>query len=118
MIQLLDDGQDDLVAFRISGHVDKRDYDIMLPALEERIKKFGKIRAYVELQEVEDYSVKALWEDIKFDVVHANDFKRATIVGDQKWLEWATILAKPFTTAELKYFNFAERDIAWAWINA
>jgi hypothetical protein len=118
MIQLIDDPQEDLVAFRISGHVDKRDYNVMLPVLKERIKKHGKIRVYAELQDVEDYSVKALWEDVKFDVSHANDFTRAAIVGEQKWLEWGTIIAKPFTSAELKYFNFSDRDTAWAWINA
>jgi hypothetical protein len=118
MIQVLDEPRADLLAFRISGHVDKRDYDIMLPLFEDKIKKHGKIRAYAEVQDVEDYSIKALWQDLKFDIKHAADFTRVALVGDQKWMEWATLMAKPFTSAELKYFDFSQREQAWAWINA
>lgn len=118
MIQVLEESKDDLVAFRISGHIDKRDYEIMLPLLEEKIKQHGKIRVYAEVYEVEDYSLKALWEDIKFDFKHASDFSRAAVVGDRKWLDWLTMIAKPFTSAEVKYFDFTQRDQAWAWIKA
>ena len=118
MIQLLDDSKNDLVAFRISGHVDKRDYDVMLPVLEERIKQYGKIRVFAELQDVEDFSVRALWEDMKFDFKHAFDFSRVALLGDQKWLDWLAVASRPFTSAEVKYFDFTDRDQAWAWINA
>ena len=118
MIQLLEEAKDDLVAFRITGHVDKRDYDVMLPLLDERIKQHGKIRVYAEVQFVEDFSIRALWEDIRYDFTHAADFSRVAIVGDQKWLDWVTLAAKPFTTAEVKYFDFSQREQAWAWIHA
>ncbi|MBC5993081.1 SpoIIAA family protein [Pontibacter cellulosilyticus] len=118
MIQLLEEAKDDLVAFRITGHVDKSDYDVMLPLLDERIKQHGKIRVYAEVQLVEDFSIRALWEDIKYDFTHASDFSRVAIVGDQKWLDWVTLAAKPFTTAEVKYFDFSQREQAWSWIHA
>ena len=118
MLQLLEESIGDLVALRISGHVDKTDYDVMLPLLEEKIKQHGKIKVYTELQEVEDYTLKALWEDVKFDIRHAADFKKAAIVGDQKWLDMLAILASPFTSAEIKYFNFSDRDKAMSWIKS
>ncbi|MDX5436145.1 MAG: STAS/SEC14 domain-containing protein [Pontibacter sp.] len=117
MLQLLEQTKDDLVAFRISGNVDRNDYNVMLPLLEERIKQHGKIRVYVEVMDVEDYSLRALWEDIKFDFKHAADFSKAAIVGDRKWIDWLTVMAKPFTAADVKYFDFNERQIAWEWIN-
>lgn len=118
MIQLLEESKDALVAFRISGNIDKNDYDVMLPVLEERIKQHGKIKVYAEVWEVEDISIGALWDEIKFDFKHAADFSRVAIVGDQKWIDWITLAAKPFTTAEVKYFDFTQRDQAWAWIHA
>ena len=118
MIQILEDSKDDLVAFRISGHVDKRDYDVMLPLLDEKIKQHGKIRVYAEVQLIEDFSIGALWEDIKYDFKHATDFSRVAIVGDQKWIEWLTVASKPFTTAEIRHFDFSQREQAWSWINA
>lgn len=106
------------MAFRISGNVDRTDYDVMLPVLQERIKQHGKIRVYAEVQDVEDYSLEALWKDIKFDIRHANDFSKAALVGDRQWIDWLTVMAKPFTSAEVKYFDFSQRQLAWEWIQA
>lgn len=117
MIQLLEETQDDLVAFRISGNVDKNDYTVMLPVLEEKIQQHGKIRVYAEVQDVEAYSLRALYEDIKFDIKHAADFSRAAIVGDRTWIDWLTTAAQPFTTANVKYFDFSQRSEAWAWVH-
>ncbi|MCX2738648.1 STAS/SEC14 domain-containing protein [Pontibacter anaerobius] len=118
MLQLLEQSKDDLVAFRISGNVDRSDYDVMLPLLQERIRQHGKIRVYAEVQDVEDFSLRALWEDIKFDIKHAFDFSKVALVGDEKWVDWLTVMAKPFTSAEVKYFDFTQRPLAWDWINA
>lgn len=118
MIHILDQSKDDLVAFRISGDVNRSDYDVMLPLLQERIRQHGKIRVYAEVQEVEDFTLRALWEDIKFDITHGSDFSKVALVGDRKWIDWLTVMAKPFTTAEVKYFDFTQRQLAWEWINA
>lgn len=118
MIQLLEQSKDDLVAFSISGNVSRSDYNVMPPLLEERIKQHGKIRVYAEVQDVEEYTLQALWEDIKFDMKHATDFSKAALVGDQKWIDWLTTMAKPFTTAKLRYFDYSERTQAWEWIKA
>lgn len=106
------------MAFSISGNVSRSDYNVMPPLLEERIKQHGKIRVYAEVQDVEEYTLQALWEDIKFDMKHATDFSKAALVGDQKWIDWLTTMAKPFTTAKLRYFDYSERTQAWEWIKA
>lgn len=116
MLQLLEESKGDLVAFRISGHIDKNDYDVMLPVLEEKIKQYGKINVYAEMQEVEDYSLKALWEELRFDFRHAADFKKAALVGEQQWLDWLTVAASPFTTAKVKRFTLEQRQQALDWI--
>lgn len=118
MLQLLEESKGDLVALRVSGHIDKTDYDVMLPLLEEKIKQHNKISVYAEVQDVEDYTLTALWEDVKFDIRHASDFKKAAIVGDQKWLNLLASVAPPFTSAEVKYFNFMDRDKALDWVKS
>lgn len=118
MLQLLEESKGDLVAIRISGHVDKNDYAVMLPVLEEKIKQYNKINVYAELQDVETYTLEALWKDIKFDIRHAADFKKAAIVGEQKWLDMLTTLASPFTSAQVKYFDFKERELAMEWVKS
>ncbi|MBD1398361.1 STAS/SEC14 domain-containing protein [Pontibacter sp. JH31] len=118
MLQLLEESKEDLVALRLTGSIDKYDYQVMLPILEEKIKQYGKVRVYAELQEVEDLSLRALWEDLKFDFRHAADFNRVAIVGNRKWLDWLTVMASPFTTAKVKYFEHIDRDKALHWIKA
>ncbi len=105
------------MAFRISAHVDKQDYDIMLPLLQERIQAHGKVKVYAEVQDVQEYSLQALRDEVTFDLKHANDFSRVAIVGNQKWLDWLVTVAKPFTTADVRYFDFSERSQAWEWIH-
>ncbi|GAA4444792.1 STAS/SEC14 domain-containing protein [Pontibacter saemangeumensis] len=117
MLQLLEESRGDLVAFRISGDVDKQDYNVMLPVLEERIRQHGKIRVYAEVQDVEAFSLRALYEDIKFDIAHATNFSRVAIVGDRSWIDWLTVMASPFTTANVKYFDFSQREAAWEWVH-
>jgi hypothetical protein len=118
MLELLEESKDEVVAFRLTGSVDKSDYDVMLPILEEKIKQYGKISVYAELQDTEDLSLRALWEDLKFDFRHASDFSKAAIVGDQKWLDWLTVMASPFTSAKVRYFGFINRDQALDWVKS
>jgi hypothetical protein len=118
MLQILEESKDDLVAIRILGHVDKNDYDVMLPVLEERIKQHQKISIYAELQDVEAITLEALWEDLKFDIRHASDFEKAAIVGDQQWLELLLTVSSPFTSAQVKYFDFKDRNLALEWVRS
>ena len=118
MLQLLEESKEDLVALRLTGSIDKYDYDMMLPILEEKIKQYGKVRVYAELQDAEELSLQALWEDLKFDFKHARDFNRVAIVGNRKWLDWLTVMASPFTTAKLKYFEHIDRDEALDWVKS
>jgi hypothetical protein len=118
MLQLLEESREDLMAFRLTGSVDKHDYDVMLPILEEKIKQYDKVRVYAELQDVSDLSLRALWEELRFDFRHAADFNRVAVVGNQKWLDWLTIMATPFTTAKIKYFAPVNRDLALDWVRS
>ncbi|QCR24528.1 STAS/SEC14 domain-containing protein [Pontibacter sp. SGAir0037] len=118
MLQLLEESRGDLVAFKLSGSVDKQDYAVMLPVLDEKIKQYSKINVYAEVQEVDTYSLRALWDDLKYDFKHAADFRNVAIVGDKKWLDWLTVMATPFTTAKVKYFEPAQRAEAMQWAKA
>ncbi|SIT91630.1 SpoIIAA-like [Pontibacter indicus] len=118
MLQLLEESRDELVAFRLAGSVDRHDYDVMLPILEEKIKQHGKIRVYAELHEAEEIALQALWEDLRFDFRHASDFSRVALVGNRHWLDWFTVMASPFTTAKVKYFEPTDRDKALDWVRS
>ena len=47
MVEAIKTGKADLVAFKLSGILDKADYDtVIIPAMEEKISRFGKINLF------------------------------------------------------------------------
>ncbi len=109
--------KEDLVAVSVSGHLDKHDYEQIIPVLENKIAQFGKINLYWEMVGLEGWRLDGLWKDLKFDLKHVNDFRKVAIVGDKKWEEWIATMIKPFTTAEVKFFNELHRDEAMTWVS-
>ncbi|WP_114783037.1 SpoIIAA family protein [Botryobacter ruber] len=118
MLHILDESRENVIAVRINGHVDKGDYDMILPIMEEKIKTYGKINVFVEIMDSMDFTAKALWEELKFDVKHARDFNKVAIVGDGKWIDALSVAATPFTSAKIKKFGRGQRQEAFNWVRA
>ena len=45
-----------------------------------------------------------------------HDFARLAMVGDRTWEKWMTAFSRPFTSAEIRYFEVAEREKALEWV--
>jgi len=100
----------------VSGKLEEEDYERFVPEVERRIRQHGKLRLLVELVDFEGWEATALWEDLKFDWRHFSDFERLAIVGEKRWQEGMASFCKPFTTAEIEYFDSSEMDQAKRWI--
>lgn len=98
------------------GKLTDEDYDRLIPLLEEKIRTYGKIRWYFEMQEFEGWSLSAMWRDLKFDFRNKENLERIAMVGDKAWEKQLTQLMKPFTGATIKYFDISEKDEAKNWI--
>lgn len=116
MIQILEQTQGNLIATRATEKLTSKDYEKLLPLLKNALKQHQKIRWYFEMENFEGWELKAFWEDVKFDAEHANDFEKIAMVGDKKWEKWMSDLMKPFTTAEIKFFELSDRATALRWI--
>jgi hypothetical protein len=117
MVSSIATDKEDLAAFRLTGALDKKDYDFLIPIVEEKLSRFGKINLYWEMVASEGWNLEGLWEDLKFDLTHLNSFRKVAIVGDKKWEEWIATISKPFTSAEVKYFYEPQREEALAWVS-
>src|SRR5690606_10203109 len=84
--------------------------------LENKIRKEGKISVFCQIEDLKGMDPGAVWEDIKFDVNHLNDFRYVVIVGDKQWQKWIANFAKPFTDAQIKYFDKNEAKEAFEWL--
>jgi hypothetical protein len=88
-----------------------------VPEIEGAIEQHGKVRLLVDLEDFEGWSAGAMWQDTKFDARHWNDIERIAVVGEGKMEKGLAMFAKPFTTAEVKFFERADRARALRWLH-
>ena len=112
-IQLDDEGK--TVYVTAGEKLETEDYQRLTPELEKLIKERGKLKLLFDMSGV-NVDPGALWRDLKFDVQHLTDFEKVAIVGDAHWQEAVTKAGNPFTSAEVKFFGAAEKDVAVSWV--
>ena len=118
MIEVLNSGSGKVFGMRISGKLLHQDYQQFVPALEKLIEEHGCIRCLIEMTDFHGIELRALWDEIKFDVRHAWQIERCAVVGDRAWEAWMTKLSRPiFSRAAIRFYDTAERNKAWEWIN-
>jgi hypothetical protein len=116
-LQLCSENDGKLMVVHLSGKLHKEDYVHFVPAFEEAVKKVGKLRILME-KDFHGWDIGGLWEDIKFDMKHFKDIDRLAMIGEKKWEQWMAKFCKPFTSATIKYFTYAQSAEARAWITA
>jgi hypothetical protein len=116
MIQIQSDNNSNIVYTISSGTLEKKDYDTLLPLVEQKIKEFGKIRLYFEMSNFTGWKPDAFLRDLNFDIKHVKDFDKIAMVGDKKWQEMITGLMKPFTPAAIRFFPLTEKERAKEWV--
>ncbi|MGH1434915.1 MAG: STAS/SEC14 domain-containing protein [Lewinella sp.] len=94
------------------------DYDRFIPLAESIIEEHGKLRWYFEMEDFDGWTLEALWSDAKFDFKHHDDFEKIAMVGRKDWMDWMTQLMKPFTSADIRFFELEAQAEARKWIKA
>lgn len=116
MFTPLEGGSGKVIGLEVSDKVTHQDYEQFIPKLEALIKEHGKIRVLFLMHHIKGFELQAMWDDMKFDYKHCSDIERCAVVGEKKWEERLVKLAKPFYHSEIKYFDAAQLNQAWAWI--
>ena len=106
-----------VVALRVSGKLIHADYEGFVPKLEDAIEEFGDIRCLIDMTDLDGVELRAVWDELKFDLKHATKVSRCGVVGDRAWERWATAAAHPiFRKAEIRFFERSEFDSAVEWV--
>lgn len=116
MIKIQQNPDSTILYTTVIKELDQADYDRLLPIVENLIEQYGKVRWYFEMEDFDGWTLDALWSDIKFDFKHRNDFEKIVMVGRKDWMDWMTQLMKPFTSAEIRFFELEEQAAAREWI--
>lgn len=101
-----------------SGKVTKEDYEKAIPELEKLLEEHGGLRFFVKLENVTGFELGALWEDLKFDRKHKNEFGKTAVVGDKTWEEWLTRVSGLFFSPEVKFFYADKEGEARDWVKS
>ncbi|MCA9124619.1 MAG: STAS/SEC14 domain-containing protein [Planctomycetaceae bacterium] len=116
-VELIEDHDGKVLTVRATGKLEREDYHHFLPEFERLIQQHGKIRVLFDMHNFQGWKLGAIWEDVKFDVKHYNDIELLAVVGESEWEQWMAMFCLPFTTAKVKYFDHADRELANAWIH-
>ena len=116
MIQPIDLQDERVFGYRVDGEVTVDDLKPLMDQLEDKTRKHAKMRVYVEYIQIDAISLRAVWEDLKFDIKHLTDFEKAAVVTDKNWVGVSAITANLIPGLEVKFFKFAEEQQARAWV--
>jgi hypothetical protein len=111
------DTSDGVVTARISGKLTQPELAALQRATGDIIRKAGKARLLVLVENFEGWQRGGDWGDLSFQMEHDAQIEKMAIVGDRKWEELALIFAaKGFRSFPVEYFEPAQIAKARAWL--
>lgn len=110
----IDDGK--VLHLKLSGKLVKEDYVHFLPEVDRLIEKHGAINVLMEMHDFHGWSWGAMWADAKFAFRHFRGIKRIAMIGEQKWQKAMANFCKPFTKAEIRYYDPSCMEEARNWV--
>jgi SpoIIAA-like len=116
-IQLNEENNGELLTIHVTGKLIKDDYAEFVPAFERLVQQHGKLRVLFDMTDFHGWEVSAAWEDTKFAIRHFADIDRLAMVGDKEWQHGMAIFCKPFTKAQVRYFDRAKATEARKWLD-
>ncbi|MCG8650511.1 MAG: STAS/SEC14 domain-containing protein [Pirellulales bacterium] len=116
MIEVLGAEKNHVLGFKLSGTLHDEDYKMFVPKVDQAIAEDGKVRMLAWFHDFHGWDARALWDDIKFSTTHCTKIERLAMVGENQWEAWMAKVCKPFTMANIKYFDVSEIDSAWKWL--
>lgn len=118
MIKINDRTKDELLALEAEGKINKMDYEKIVPVIDEMVKKYGKLKGYLEVHDLDTVTPQAFWEEIKADIKYLNNFDKIAVVGDATWKELLTKMVDLVPGLKTRYYEFHEKEMAFKWLNS
>ena len=116
MFRVLDLTNKDLIAIQIDGKINKSDYEKITPLIDKTVKEYGKIKLYIQIDNIEGIEPKAFAQDVKLYFKHFNHMNKIAVVGETNWQKLWANLASPFVSGKIKFFPHGEVVAARKWI--
>ena len=98
-----------------SGKLTHEDYEIITPMLDSALSmvKEPKVKALIDITELEGWELRAAWDDLKLGLKHGNEFEKIAVCGHEKWQKVGVKVGSWFMSGEVKYFEDMRNAIDW-----
>jgi hypothetical protein len=116
MFNILEFTQNNLIAFEVTGKIEKKDYEKLKAILEKTEREYVDLRLFIELSDLKGMTLPALMEDIKTYFKHIRKVKKVAIVGRNGVDQELTRITDFFISANARYFTKKEYEKAKNWI--
>lgn len=107
-----------ILEIQASGKLAHDDYVNFVPEFDRLVKQHGMVNVLFDMVDFHGWTARALWDDIKLDLRHVGDVKHVAMVGDKKWEKGVTMLGRPFTAAQVRYYDRSQMDEARNWVQS
>lgn len=114
MLKLMDIGIEDAIAFRWSGRITEIEMKSVFSALKEKIKVYGKVSVYQEIESMGGVEFEAIVEELKFlKEFGLSNISKVAVVTDKKWVQKiAEVEDRIFRKIDIKCFSTDEKNEA------
>ena len=114
--ELLED--DGILVLKPDGALQASDFEAVAGELDPYIEEKGNLRGLlIEAESFPGWSdFGAFVSHLRFIRDHHRQIRKVAAVSDSTFLSIAPSIAKHFVSAEVRHFDFAERDAATAWL--
>lgn len=121
MVERLADMPPGTIGFRVTGEIEREDYDEVLgPELQRALEAGGGLRTLYVIEDLDEIEPGALWADTKLGfnlgVRHHEAWVRSAIVTDIEWMARASKLFAWMIPGEARVFPLAGLDQAKTWL--
>nr|WP_320190740.1 STAS/SEC14 domain-containing protein [uncultured Desulfobacter sp.] len=114
MIEMIDIGIQEAIAYRIEGKITEDEMKTVLAVFREKIKKNEKLIIYQEVVSIGGVEFDAMIEKLKFFLAFGlSHFRKIAVVTHKKWIhKLVNLEAKFFKGIEMRGFPKEEKDQA------
>ena len=116
MIELIDDQQEDIVAFRMDSTVSEAELKPLLFYMDNKLKYHKKLRLLIEYVDSGGFSMDTLLEDFNYQFGNWLNYQKIAIVTFNEWLSQAHQLSYKLEGPCLKSFPYAKKLEAKQWV--
>ncbi len=108
-------GSEFYMTFAAVGKLTHEDYEVITPVIDSALEgvKDPKIKALVDIRELEGWEARAAWDDFKLGLKHGREFETVAVVGSQRWLDAAAKVGSWFMSGEIQSFDNVDDALAW-----